>query len=188
MRMVGLRFATAALFVCGAVSPLGVTPLAAQQTKPPKLPKASSPKPPPPPKSRPAGRPSDAVRRLNENPVGELDRFTKMPPQQREKELSKLPPQRRAAFEQRLAHYESLTPEQQEKFKLNVEMMQSLPKDRQNAVRQEIQRLSALPFAQKKKILNSEEFRQRFSPDEEKLVRDRFPNVPKPDSTPTSKD
>ncbi len=187
MRMVGLRIAGALLFVCGAISPLGVTPLAAQQTKPPKPPKAQ-PKPPPPPKSRPAGKGSEAVKRLNENPVGELDRFTKMSPQQREKELSKLPPQRRANFEQRLAHYESLTPEQQEKFKLNVEMMQSLPKDRQNAVKNEIQRLQALPPAQRRKILMSEEFRQRFSPDEEKLVRDRFPNMPKPDQPPPTKD
>jgi hypothetical protein len=182
MRMVGLRIAVAVLFVCGAVSPLG-----AQQTKPPKPPK-SQPKPPPPPKSRPAGKPSDAVKRLNENPAGELDRFTKMSPQQREKELSKLPPQRRAAFEQRLAHYMQMTPEQQEKVKEKLELMESLPKDRQNAIRNEIVRLQALPPAQRKKELTSEGFNQKFSPDEQTLVRDKFPHIAKPDPPPPTKD
>jgi hypothetical protein len=167
MRMLIHRIAVALLVLCGAIHPLG-----AQQKKPPK--------PPPPPKGQsahPGGKPSPAVQRLNENPAGELDRFTKMAPEQREKELSKLPPQRRAAFEQRLARYEQMTPEQQEKFKLNLEMMQSLPKDRQNAVRQEIQRILALPGPQRRKVLNGEEFNQKFSPDEQTLIRDRFPNI-----------
>ena len=167
--MVDPRIAAAVLFVCGAVAPL-----AAQQKKPPK--------PPPPPKNaqaHPGGKPSAAVKRLNENPAGELDRFTKMSPKEREKELSQLPPQRRAAFEQRLAHYESLTPEQQQKVRQNVELMQSLPKDRQNAVRQEIQTINALPVPQRRKLLNSEEFNQRFSPDEQTLIRDRFPYASK---------
>jgi hypothetical protein len=157
------------MLVCGAVAPV-----AAQQKKPPK--------PPPPPKAQghPAGgKPSPAVQRLNQNPAGELDRFTKMSPQEREKELSKLPPQRRAAFEQRLAHYMSLTPEQQQKTRQAIELMESLPKDRQNAVRQEIQRINALPRDQRRRILNGEEFNQRFSPDEQTLIRDRFPNIPR---------
>ena len=70
-----------------------------------------------------------------------------------------------------------MTPEQQEKFKLNLEMMQGLPKDRQNAVRQEIQRILALPGPQRRKVLNGEDFNQKFSPDEQTLIRDRFPNI-----------
>ncbi len=98
-----------------------------------------------------------------------------MSPEEREKELSKLPPQRRAAFEQRLARYQQMTPEQQEKFKLRLETMESLPKERQNAVRQEIQRLQALPFPQRKKALESEEFKQSFSPDEQSWFANDFP-------------
>ena len=37
----------------------------------------------------------------------------------------------------------------------------------------------ALPFAQRKKLLSSEEFKQRFSPDEQKLVLGAFPGVQK---------
>lgn len=82
-------------------------------------------------------------------------------------------------FEQNLARYESLTPEQRERVKQRVEEMESLPKDRQNAVKQEIQRLRALPFGQKRAYFNSEEFRQKYSPDEQNLILEPFPNFRK---------
>jgi hypothetical protein len=167
MRMGSLRIAMAVLAVCGAISPV-----AAQQKKPPKPPPAAKPAKPPAPGKIPANIPQPKT-------AQELDRFSKMPPEDREKALAKLPPQRRAAFEQRLARYEQLTPEQRETIKRRVEQMESLPKDRQNAVRQEIQRLRALPFGQRKRALNGEEFRQKFSPDEQSLVRDSFPNIQK---------
>jgi phage-related protein len=174
--MVGLRFAAVALVVCGAISPI-----AAQQKKPPKP--AAAPKPPASPKQQNA-----AVKRLNQNPGKELDRFTNMSPEAREKELSKLPPQRRAAFEHNLARYEQMTPEQQERFKRQLEIMRRLPKDRQNAIRQEIEQLRALPPAERRKALNSDEFQQHFSPDEQELVRERFPGMKnvKPAPSPSS--
>jgi hypothetical protein len=171
MKLPGPSLAAALVFVCGAVCPL-----TAQQQKPAKPPPA-----PKPPSGKPnaGGKPGAAGRGPQVSVTHELDQFAKMSPKEREKELAKLPPQRRAAFEQRLARYEQMTPEQKEKFKLNLETMESLPKDRQNAVKMEIQRISALPFEQRKRILSSEEFRQTFSPDEQRLVRDRFPGVKK---------
>lgn len=170
MKRLGLRIAVVILAVCGAVFPL-----AAQEHKPPK--------PPPPPKPAKAGgaagKPGGGFKNPQVKAVQELDRFSKMSPQDREKALAKLPPQRRAVFEQRLARYEQMTPEQRDRVKQRVEEMEGLPKDRQNAIRQEIQRLQALPFGQRKKALNSEEFQQRFSPDEQRLVRDVFPNIAK---------
>lgn len=169
MKRLGHRIAVAVLAVCGAVFPV-----AAQQQKPPK--------PPPPPKPAKAsnpGKPPGGFKNPNVKAVEDLERFSKMSPQDREKALSKLPPQRRAVFEQRLARYEQMTPEQRERVKQRVEEMESLPKDRQNAVRQEIQRINALPFPQRKKILMSEEFKQRFSPDEQRLVLGAFPGVQK---------
>jgi hypothetical protein len=144
------------MFVCGAVSPLW-----AQSRK-----AAVAPRKPPAPPKRPQA-----------NPAKELDRFAKMSPEDRENALSKLPPQRRAAVEQRLAHYQTLTPEQQEKFKQRLEMMQSLPKDRQDAVRQKIQELRALPPAERRKGLTGDDLKQNFSPDEQTLVREAFPGM-----------
>lgn len=163
MRMLGARIAAAVLLVCGAFFPVS-----AQQKKPPKA--------PPPAKPAPAPKPvGGKVPRVNS--TLELERFSNMSPKEREKELAKLPPQRRAAFEQRLARYEQMTPEQRERVRQRVEEMESLPRDRQNAVRAEIQRINALPFQQRMKILSGEEFRQKFSPDEQKLVLGAFPNV-----------
>lgn len=158
----------AAILVCGAISPL-----AAQQKKPPAKP-APAPKPPATPKQQ-----HEAVKRLNENPGKELDRFTKMSPEAREKELSKLPPQRRAAFERNLARYQQMTPEQQDRFKRQLDIMRKLPPDRQNAVRQKIEELRAMRPAERRKALDGDEFQQKFSPDEQELVRDRFPNIQK---------
>jgi hypothetical protein len=169
MKKLGLRIAVAVLAVCGAAFPA-----AAQQQKPPK-----PPPPPKPAKSGAAGKPAGGFKNPQVKAVEDLDRFSKMSPQDREKALAKLPPQRRAVFEQRLARYEQMTPEQREKVRQRVEEMESLPKDRQNAVKQEIQRLQALPFAQRKKAVESEAFKQRFSPDEQRLVLGPFPNLQK---------
>jgi phage-related protein len=151
----GLTIAAALTLVCGAVSPLGAQQKAAVAPR----------KPPTPPK------------RSQPNPAKELDRFAKMPPEQQQKELDKLPPARRAAMEQRLARYEKLSPEQQEHFKQRLEMMRSLPKERQNAVREKIQELRALPPGERRKALKSDELQQNFSPDEQQLVREAFPNM-----------
>jgi len=167
MKTLGARLAAAVLFVCGAVSPVI---FAQQQKKPPKSP------PPPKAQGHPGGKPGGPNQRPG-NSVQELDRFSKMSPQEREKALSKLPPQRRAVFEQRLERYEKLPPEEKARERQLVEEMESLPKDRQNAVKQEIQRIGALPGPQRLKMLSSEDFRQRFSPDEQKVVLGAFPNI-----------
>jgi len=56
-------------------------------------------------------------------------------------------------------------------------MMQSLPKERQNAVREKIQELRALPPGERRKALKGDELKQNFSPDEQQLVREAFPNM-----------
>jgi hypothetical protein len=171
MKTLGLRIAAAVLFVCGAVSPV-----LAQQQKPPK-----SPPPAKPAAGKPAGggKPGAAGRGPQSNSVQELDRFSKMSPKEREKALSKLPPQRRAVFEQRLEQYEKLPPEEKARERQLVEEMESLPKDRQNAVKQEIQRIRALPGPQRLRALSGEDFKQRFAPDEQKVVLGAFPNIQK---------
>jgi mRNA-degrading endonuclease RelE of RelBE toxin-antitoxin system len=169
MRMPGLRIALLPAFV-GATFCL---PLAAQEKKPPPQPKP--PKAAKPPATKPAG--GNNAARPQESPAKELDHFAKMTPEQQSKELAKLPPGRRAQLENRLNQYNKLSPEQQEKFKERLEVMQSLPKDRQNAVKAEIVRLRALPPAERRKAVNGDELAQKFSPDEQRLIRDMFPGM-----------
>ncbi len=99
--MAGIRIAVALLLVCGAL-----VPVSAQSKKAAAAPRKPPPAPKPPPAKRSEG-----------NPAKELDQFSRMSPEEREKALSKLPPQRRAAVEQRFNRYQKMTPEQQQRFK-----------------------------------------------------------------------
>ena len=158
-----LRVAAASLFVCGFAP--GVIAQA-----PKKAPAAAPRKPPTPPK------------RPQASPTKELDRFSKMSPEERDQALAKLPPARRNFIEKNLTRYQNMTPEQQERFKQRLELMRSLPQERQAAVRQQIEQLRAMPPAERRKALYSEEFKQNYSPDEQELIRDGFPNMrPKQD-------
>src|SRR3974390_1879436 len=68
--------------------------------------------------------------RPQQNPVKELERFQKMSPDQRQKELDKLPPERRGRFEQQLNRFENLPPEQREKALKRLEALQNLSPER----------------------------------------------------------
>jgi hypothetical protein len=70
-----------------------------------------------------------------------------------------------------------MTPEQQERFKQQLEAMRKLPKDRQQAVRQRFQEIRALPFAERRRALTGDDFKQNFSPEEQQVVRGAFPGV-----------
>ena len=95
-------------------------------------------------------------------PGPQFQRFQQMSPEDRERALSKLPPERRARIEQQLERYEKLTPAQKEFVNRRLAMLQSLPPRRQAAVRQELQRLRELPPAQRRAALNSIEEREHF--------------------------
>src|ERR1700733_14180172 len=105
MRMRPVIAAMAALLVWGVVSP------APAQKKPPK--------PPPPPKNW-NGKPPPKYQ------VKELREFQKMSPEQREKELAKLPPQQCARVEQQMARLDNMNPEQRERMLNKLETMQHL--------------------------------------------------------------
>ena len=177
MRMPGLRMALLLLTAGAILSLLEPQGLEAQEKKsaPPPKPAKPAPQPQhrPPPTNRGPNNP--AVRQLNEHPVRELDRFSKMSPEQQQKELSKLPPARRAVFEKNLDRYQKMTPAQQEKFKENLEAMRSLPKERQEAVKQQITQMRAMATPELHRFVESEEFKRDFSPDEQKLIRDSVP-------------
>ena len=141
-----------------AALPLSASP--AQKTRPPA--------PHPAPKQPNPNRMPKAI------PGPQFQRFQQMSPEERERALSKLPPERRARIEQQLQRYESLTPAQKEFVNRRLALLQSLPPQRQAAVRQELQRLRELPPAQRRAALNSIEERERFSPDEMQLIRGSF--------------
>jgi Protein of unknown function (DUF3106) len=156
-----LHIAVAAL----AVVWIGVSPLPAQK-KPPA-------NPPAPHASKP---PNANANRPKENPAQQLERFQKMSPGDREKALSKLPADRRARVEQQLQNLDKLTPEQRAKRFQRLEALQNLPPQRRQLVRQEIEDLRSLPTGLRRDRLYGEDMKQ-FSPQEQQLIRDSFPNI-----------
>lgn len=151
MRFVRLTCLSSVLLVCGVVPLVMVSPAVAQARRAPK------------------GIPGPAVQRL-----------LNMTPEQREKALARLPPERRAQVEQRLNRLAQLPPEQREELQRRYQAFQSLPRDRQDAVRLELQSLRALPPRLRRQRLLSPGFQREYSPEEQRLLRESLglPNVP----------
>jgi len=161
--------------------------------KPPAVPKPQAPKVPAvrPPAGRPAaaGRASQPQPQPDNHPGEQmLDRLLKMSPEQRQKALQNLPPERRQNIERRLNEIQKLPPAMQNLTRTRLEMLNSLPQPRQNQVRrsinqyaaappdrkaqinQALQRISTLPDEDRRAFMNTEEFRNRFSANEQQII------------------
>jgi hypothetical protein len=108
-------------------------------------------------------------------PTPVLQRLAQMTPEQRQKALARLSPERRERVEQQLDKLDQLPPEQKARVLERYDAFQGLPRDRQGAVRAELQALRKMPVRQRRLRLNSPEFEQAFSPEEQRLLRESFP-------------
>lgn len=114
------------------------------------------------------------------SPTEQVERLLNMSPEEREKALAGLPPARRAAIEKRIDTLESLPPEVRERRINLAKRLESLPEDRQPVVRQEIQGIQRMPVPERRIRLHSSDFNQDYSPEEQQLIRDHFPNAARP--------
>jgi hypothetical protein len=105
-------------------------------------------------------------------PDAQVNRLMKMSPEEREKVLANLPPQRREALEKRLARLDQLPAEQKAELDRRFQEFQKLPPVRRQAVRDELQTLRALRPVERRARINSPEFREQYSPEEIQLMRD----------------
>jgi hypothetical protein len=121
------------------------------------------------------------------NPVARLFRTT---PDQRDRVLEKLPQAQQERARQLLAWYDrlpkaqqeivlqrqerwdSLPPERRREVQQSIRALQSLTPERRQAVNQAFRRLQTMPEDQRTQVLNSDQFKSRFSPDEQKIVLD----------------
>ena len=119
-----------------------------------------------------------------------LERWLHMTPEERQRALEKLPPQRRERIEQQLRRYQAMSPEERERVRARMEAWEklppeareqrrelfrrfvSLPENRRPLVRRELNYLRNLPEAERSARLSSEAFRNRYSADEQRLLRD----------------
>jgi Protein of unknown function (DUF3106) len=102
-------------------------------------------------------------------PAPAVQRFLQMSPEDRERALSRLTPERRQQMEQRLNRLQQLPPEQVQRLQDLYPAFTSLRPARRQAIRQEIQQLRQMRPALRKDRLNSDE--RDFSPEEMDILR-----------------
>ena len=102
-------------------------------------------------------------------PAPAVERFLQMSPEDRERELLKLTPERRQQVEERLNRLQQLSPEQAQRLQEVYPAFQSLRPARRLAVRAEIQELRQLKPVERRDRLNSDA--GNFSPEEMSILR-----------------
>jgi hypothetical protein len=117
-----------------------------------------------------------------------LERFSRMTPEQRQKALEKLPPERRQEIlrkfqdfqtlpltdkrrvAEQLERLRSLPPRQQNQVRRALRQLQALPDDRRILVHKEMEHLSVMAETDRRARMNSEEFRNLYSPAEQQMM------------------
>jgi Protein of unknown function (DUF3106) len=119
-----------------------------------------------------------------------LDEFQRMSPEERQKALSKLPPDRAEKLRKQLQEYNQLTPEQQAVAKEQLDTFRHLPPerqqalrktfnkfsqqppDRQAAIRQELNQLRGMSETDRQARLASPELKSRFNKNERQMIEE----------------
>jgi hypothetical protein len=135
----------------------------------------------------------------NNAPNEQFEKLLKMNAEQRDQFLQTLPPQRRQNFERRLNDYQnmaparrarvltrlemlnSLPPQRRQQVRRSMQLFQDLPEDRRNAVGREIQQMAPMPDEQRREHMNSEEFRNRYSVNEQQMMSNLMEVTPPPE-------
>jgi len=102
-------------------------------------------------------------------PAPAVERFLQMSPEDRERELEKLTPERRQQVEERLNRLQQLPPEQAQRLQDVYPAFMNLRPVRRQAVRQEIQELRQMKPVERKDRLSSDT--GNFSPEEMSILR-----------------
>ena len=102
-------------------------------------------------------------------PAPAVERFLQMSPEDRERALSQLTPERRQQVEERLNRLQQLPPEQAQRLQDVYPAFMNLRPVRRQAVRQEIQLLRKLRPVERKDRLNGDG--SNFSPEEMSILR-----------------
>ena len=136
--------------------------------------------------------------RLSNPLANPVQRMMAMTPEQRERVLEKLPPQRQADIRQRLENFDklpasekarrlqlfqkfsSLPPEKQEILGKQLRAFQTIPEDRRKILGRELLQLGRMPDSERQARLNNEEFKSRFSSVELQMLSDIAENYPFP--------
>ncbi len=172
---VGVRRVGVLLGMLALMLGIGLPPAQAGQAKKAPAPAAK----PTPNLDRPGGNRAGGNRAggAKQVPTEQLEKLLNMSPEERQKALSKLPPQQRKQLQTRLDNLDRMTPAQRQQNLERARQLEALPPARRQAVRNQIQSMNKLSFADQRDILNSPEFAKNFSPEEQQILRERFPQA-----------
>jgi len=119
-----------------------------------------------------------------------LERYNAMTPEQREKFLNRLPAERRKQFEEnqrnlnglsaeqrarlqnQYENFQQLPPEKQQAARKAFRQMNQMPIERRQAIRGEAARLNRMSESERQAFLSSEEFKTKYSPQEQKMIHE----------------
>src|ERR671931_444056 len=90
---------------------------------------------------------------------------------QRLRDFNNRPPEQRQRMLERMEPFEHLPQPERQQLRSLYGQMRDLPQERRVAVRQAARQLSGMSPADREGVLNSVQFQQRFSPQEQNLVR-----------------
>ena len=151
---------------------------------------AGEPRPPAksdPPKAAAKGDVPKAQQRLV-NPANPATRLFLATPEERQRALEQMTPRQQQNARQlwqwfdrlpkeqqtlqlrRLDRFMQLTPGQKAEVRALLREVSELPPQRRQMVRQVLMRVQGLPDAQRTELFNSPQFKERFSPDEQRIV------------------
>ncbi|MGO9010685.1 MAG: DUF3106 domain-containing protein [Bryobacteraceae bacterium] len=164
--------------------------------KPPKVAAPPGPRPAARAAARPnGGRGAAPGHRLN-NPLNPGQRFLQMTPEEQERVMERASPQQQARMRAALERYNNLPPaarerlfrqyqvlkgllvEQQALISRQFRAFNQLPADRRWPVGQELLRLHRMTPDERLSRLDSERFIERYSPAEQRILRDLSMNLP----------
>ncbi|MEO7144392.1 MAG: DUF3106 domain-containing protein, partial [Bryobacteraceae bacterium] len=94
-------------------------------------------------------------------------------------QFSKLSPQERQRLRKQLEMFRQLPPERQNAVRKLWSNFQTFPPDRQQVVQKEYKKLSSMPEAKRAQQMNSEEFRNKYNPDERDFLSQMTGTPPK---------
>ena len=132
------------------------------------------------------------------NPGTLVRQLMRMTPEQRERALEKLPPQRQAEIRERLQQFDNLPKAEQERRLQLSEIFAALPPEKQDLVRRQIRAFNQLPDDRRRMVgaafqrlrrmaenerqarLASSQFQSRFTPAERQIIADLSENLPPP--------
>lgn len=166
------------------------TASAQKVTRPPKAPAEAHPNAHP---NAPPKPPAPGQRKQPDAPSASpqyLDRLLRLTPEQRNKALSSLPPPRRAQILAKLEDYQKLSPQQRQReldllqrlqqlppqkraqVRNSLRQFQTVPHPRHRQIQQQINQMAGLTDADRSALMNSEEFRSKYTPTEQRIIED----------------